>query len=573
MSKIILGINPYHADSSSCLFVNGELKSAVEEERINRVKHWAGLPLESIKFCLSENNLNINDVDTIAINTSPSSNLKIKIIYFLKNYIFGKKKYEIYSRLKKKKSIRNNILDYFSSKKNITFEYYDHHLSHISSAYFASGFDKAMGLSVDGFGDFTSIAWAKCEGKKIEVLERVFFPNSLGIFYEAITQLLEFKNYGDEYKVMGLSSYGNPSYVENLKKLFIDNNLPLLNTKYFNHVRRDFSYKFEGVPKQEKIFNDKISTILNLKISEISEYEKADIAKSCQILFENYLMNLIDKIKKINFSKNFVYAGGCALNSLANKKIIEDKYFNKVFIPYAPGDNGGSIGASLLSAVKNLEMKDLKNLQSPYLGPRFSNEEISKIIKNKNMQKKYKIREIQDKIELFKIASMLLKDSKILGFFNGRMEFGARALGNRSILADASNVNIKQIINQKIKRRENFRPFAPAILEDHKQNWFVTDFFNPYMAAVEGIKNEKKHLIPGVTHVDGTGRVQSVSKKYNKNFYNLINEFYKISNIPILLNTSFNENEPIVFNPLQAINCFERTDMDAIVLENYLIEK
>ena len=560
--SIILGLNFNHADSSACIIKNGELIFGIEEERINRIKHWSGVPHGSIKEALKYSKINLDEITDITINSNPISNLTYKITYGLKNYLFGKKKYEFLNRLKKKINIKKSINDHFrpiSLNKNVKVHYIDHHLSHIASAFYPSGFKEAAGLSVDGFGDFASICIAKCEDRKISIIKKYLFPNSLGVFFESFTQLIGFKNYGDEYKMMGLSSYGNPKFVN----LIIDNifdpkkNLTL-NLKYFNHTDSNFKYNFEGKPNQNKLYSyelEKLFNINNLTVEKISNIHK-DIAASAQKVFELKLIEICNDIKSMNISKNLVYSGGCALNSLANKKLEESKIFDKIFIPYAPGDGGGSIGSALY--FQNERKKDLKfkNLKSPYIGNSFSNNEIKKIIDNEDKLKIFKYKYYEDKNDLLK-----------------RMEFGARALGNRSILANPCNAEIKSIINKKIKRRESFRPFAPAVLIDKKNCWFNNDKENLYMASVENIKKEKQKFIPAVTHIDGTGRVQSVSKSDNLDFYNLISNFEEISNVPILLNTSFNENEPIVMHPLDAINCFLRTNMDALVLNNYIIER
>ncbi len=577
MTNVILGLNPNHADSSACIIHENKLQSAIEEERLNRVKHWAGVPNESIKFCLEQSNLKLGDITHVSINTSPKSNLKEKVFFFLRNYIFGKKKREIFKRLKKKASIKKNINQYFKSqkfKKNVVFNYHDHHLCHIASAFYPSEFDKAIGLSIDGFGDFSSLAIAECENNEIKIIERIYFPNSLGIFYEAITQFIGFEKYGDEYKIMGLSSYGKPTYEEILQKeLFISNEDPLLNLKYFNHTNKDFEYKFEGEPVQSRILNDNFKNLMSRNnIEKFDEFQK-NMASSCQKIFEKYLDKIIKKILQRKFSKNLVYAGGCALNSLANKSIIENSQFKKIYIPYAPSDNGGSIGAALVTSNKLNPKEKIVNLQNPFLGASYDNDEIKECINKNDLFSKYKISFFEKKDELYKKTGKLIYENNVIGFFSGRMEFGARALGNRSILANPSNKDVKNLINNKIKRRENFRPFAPAILEDKKNEWFTSSFFNPYMSSVENIVPEKRKIIPGVTHIDGTGRVQSVSKQFNLDFYNLIFQFYKISKIPIILNTSFNENEPIVMTPQHAIDCFERTKMDVLIMENYCLSR
>jgi carbamoyltransferase len=578
--SIILGINANHADSAACILKNGKLLFAIEEERINRIKHWSGIPIKSIEKCLDFAGINSIEVTDISINTNPFSNFGNKITFFLKNFVFGKKKYEIMERIKKKLSIKslinekNNNLNFNS---NVKVHYIDHHTSHIASAFYPSGFKNAIGLSIDGFGDFCSLTIAKCNEEGIKVVKRIYFPHSLGIFYEATTQLLGFRNYGDEYKVMGLSSYGEPEFFELIiKEIFKENNFYCLNTSYFNHANNNFEYKFLSQVQKNTIFNEKIFKIFKREElhynQEFNKY-KANIASSAQKVFEYFLKKICEEIKKINFSKNLVYAGGCALNSLANNQILINNYFEKIFIPYAPGDAGGCIGSALYTFRKKNKNKTFENLISPFVGSSYNNNDIKKIINSEVRLKKYKIKFFEKRKKLNTFIARKIFSNHIIGFFNSKMEFGARALGNRSILANPCSPNIKEILNSKIKRRESFRPFAPSILEDKKKEWFINERANPYMSIVEYIKEEKRKKIPAVTHVDGTGRVQTVSKDLNENFYNLIYEFYKISGVPILLNTSFNENEPIVQNPEEAINCFLRTKMDLLVLEDWIIER
>ena len=575
--SIILGLNCYHADSSACIFVDNKLVFGIEEERINRKKHWAGLPINSIKACLSYKNLKISDVTDIAINTNPYSNITQKASYFLKNYIIGSKKKEIFKRVKNKFNLLNDINKNFKKEKlnkNVKLHFIDHHKSHIASAFYPSKFNKAVGLSVDGFGDFCSVAIAKCEKKEIKIIDRIYFPHSLGVFYEAFTQLLGFQNYGDEYKVMGLSSFGSPIYYNEILNNFFSNKHNLsLNLKYFRHTGREFKYKFKGSPNQSKILNKLAATRFNVKRSQKITKKHKDIASSVQKIFEYKLMKIINKIIKLKFSKNLVYAGGCALNSLANKKIQESKSFKKIFIPYAPGDGGGSIGSALIVANTKYKYNNIKNLSSPYIGPDYNSDEILNYIKHNKSIKKFNLKKFDKKDELFSEIAKLIFKNKIIGYFNGRMEFGARALGNRSIIANPCNQKIKDIINIKIKRRESFRPFAPSILVEKKKKWFSSITSNPYMSSVESINQKKRKIIPAVTHVDGTGRVQSISKKDNFDFYSIIEKFEKLSGVPIILNTSFNENEPIVMSHKDAINCFLKTRMDALVLNDIIIKR
>lgn len=573
--KITLGLNSHHADSSACLFLDNELVFAIEEERLNRVKHWGGLPTESIRLCLKYGNIKLDQITDLTINTNPASNLSKKIFFFLKKFIFGQKKYEIFKRFEKKINLKFNIENQLNDKfnKSLQIHYIDHHLSHIASAYYPSKFDDAVALSVDGFGDFCSIAIAKCKKKDIKFIDKYYFPNSLGLLYEAFTQFIGFRKYGDEYKMMGLSSYGDPIYYEIIKKkIFFNYEKKILNLKYFNHIKKDFKYNFEGQPNQELIFNNNVFLICE-DFKNMNEDVKKNIAASIQKIFEEQLLSLIYKISSYKISTNLVYSGGCALNSLANKKIIESNLFQNLFIPYAPGDGGGSIGSALYH-LRNYFL-EFKNLKNPYIGKQISyqDEEIEIFLKKNENLNNFKIKKFKSKLELSKHIAKKIYENNIVGFYNGNMEFGARALGNRSILANPCNPKMKEILNDKIKKRENFRPFAPSILLDKKFEWFNNSIENPYMSWVEKINEDKRKFIPAVTHIDGTGRVQTVSKDLNEDFYNLIYQFYKISNVPILLNTSFNENEPIVRRPEEAISCFLRTEMDILVLENFVVER
>ena len=569
--EITIGINANHADSSISIFDKNKLIFAIEEERLNRIKHWAGVPLESIDKGLEHCDIEVDQIQHITINTNPLSNLNKKIPYFLNNFLFSKKSKEIIKRQSLKLDLKKQIRNYLGKNFKGSFHYVDHHLSHISSAFYPSGFDKAIGLTIDGFGDFCSFTISECSKKEIKIVDKIYFPHSIGVFYEAFTQLIGFKKYGEEYKMMGLSSYGEPKYKDIiLNNFFVNKDYKKLNLNLFNHHKRDFVYNFSGEPKQNILFGDNIYELLSLNKNNISEREVKDLASSCQKIFELMLHKILEKIKKLKYSRNIVYAGGCALNSLANLKIVSDNYFENLYIPYAPGDAGGSIGSSLYFL--SSKYQSFENLDNPYIGNEFSNEDIKSVLSNPQY-KKIKFKYIKDYKELNDEIVNKLNDKCVIGIFRGRMEFGPRALGNRSIIASPCFQDMKDIINLKIKKRENFRPFAPSIIEDFKDEWFETSFKNYYMSSVEKIKKEKRNLIPAVTHIDGTGRVQCVKNNINIKYYDLIKKFYEKTNVPVILNTSFNENEPIVSSPNEALDCFLRTDMDVLVLENYLITR
>ena len=573
--KIIIGINTYHADSSACIIVNGKLIAAIEEERINRKKHYSGYPIESIKECLRIADKKDSEITDIAFNTRPSSNLLPKGIFFLKNFSF--KKALLSESFKNKMNVKGLLLNKFALNKNVKFHYIEHHLAHIASAFYPSGFNDAVGLSIDGSGDFVTLAISECRNNRIKIIKKTNFPNSLGVFYHAMTQFLGFKNYGDEYKVMGLAAYGKPKYFDKIKdNLFIKNKKSIfeLNLNYFNHHKNNFKYIAKDSLHIDEIFNSNLNKLFSseFKYTINRDQFNKDFASSVQKIYEYFFEKIIDNLSIKNFSKNLVFAGGCALNSSANRFITnENKLFEKIYIPCAPGDNGGALGAAFVVS-SNFNNKT-QNYKNPYLGTEFSNDEIIKILNHDNYKNAVTYNFIENDVDLFKSAAKLITEGKIVGWFQGQMEFGPRALGNRSILADPRNPDMKNIINMKIKRRESFRPFAPSILEKYQSDWFESKFINPYMSSITKVKSDKQKIIPAVTHVDNTARIQTVSLDSNFRYASLINEFYLLTNVPILLNTSFNENEPIVMKPEEALNCLIRTDMDAVFINNYLVKK
>ena len=573
--KIILGINTYHADSSACIIVNGKLIAAIEEERINRKKHFSGYPIESIRECLRIANKRDTEITDIAFNTKPSSNLFAKGVFFLKNFSYDKN--SLSERFKKKINVKKLLFKNFTLNTNVKFHYIEHHLAHIASAFYPSGFKDAVGLSIDGSGDFVTLAISECKNNKITLTEKTNFPNSLGIFYHAMTQFLGFKNYGDEYKIMGLAAYGTPKYFDKIKaNLFKDNNKLIfeLNLDYFNHHKKNFQYIAEDTLYIDEIFNSNLIKLFSQELENKNNKEQfiKDFAASVQKVYEFFFKKIIEKLFLNNFSKNLVFAGGCALNSSANRFITNEKrQFKNIYIPCAPGDNGGALGAAFVVSAKY--STKVENFKNPYLGKEFSNHEVLEILKHNNYKDKVTYKFMENDVDLFKSAAQLISEGNVIGWFQGCMEFGPRALGNRSILADPRNPNMKSIINMKIKRRESFRPFAPSVIEKYQSDWFESDFTNPYMSSLAIVKSDKQKTIPSVTHIDGTARVQTVNSNNNSKYLNLINAFYLLTGVPILLNTSFNENEPIVMKPEESLDCLIRTDMDAVFINNYLVTK
>ena len=571
--RYILGINFLHSDTSSCIFKNGKLIAAAEEERFSRVKHTSSFPIKSINFCLNEAKIDISNLDVITINSNPFSSIDKKILFTLKNlkrYILAIKSL---SNIKKKLTIKKLISLNFKEKFNGKIFYLDHHLSHIASSAFFSNFEESVNLSIDGFGDFASAGWGTLIKGKLSLDKKILFPHSLGIFYQAITQFLGFKNYGDEYKVMGLSSYGNPIFENKLSKVLLKTYSGYkLNLDYFVHQNQSIIInETNGKLRYKDLYSEKLIHLLGPERKEEEEITQRhmDIAKSAQVIYEKTFFNLLNYLYQKYKIDNLTLSGGCAMNSVANGKILKNTPFKKIYISPNPGDAGGSIGSALLFINKN-KFEIHKDINYAYLGKSYTNDEIEKILNLNEIGDDFLVKKSSDD-QILDLITQELSKSKIIGWFQGKMEWGARALGNRSILADARNPKIKDIINSKIKRRESFRPFAPAILGEHTKNWFEIDKEVPFMSEVYSIKKDKRNKLPGITHIDGTGRLQTVTKSSNQRFYKLLEKFYEKTNIPILLNTSFNENEPIVESPKQAIDCFMRTNMDILVLENWMI--
>jgi carbamoyltransferase len=571
----ILGLNSYHGDSSACLVIDGKLIAAVAEERFKREKHWSGLPLESINYCLKEANISIDDVDYIAINRNPKANFLRKLIWTLIHQPSSRLIKNRAENLKKILTIKEDILSHFQSKNNsIKTFYIEHHLAHAASTFFVSPFEESAILTIDGFGDFVSTLLAYGKGNKIYPIKRIFFPHSLGLFYLTITQFLGFWNYGDEYKVMGLAAYGKPIYLDKFKKIVKlkkDGSGFQLDTSYFLHISKGAtSTWFNQKPVIDRMFSDKFIKEFGKPREPNTEINQRDmdLAASLQALTEEIYFALLNYLYKVTKSQNICLAGGVALNSSANGKIFERTPFKEIFIQPAASDDGGAIGAAFYLWNHILNQKRSFIMEHAYWGPKYSEDEIELALKKSNLN----YVKLKDEELLPKVAKDIA-DGKIVGWFQGRMEFGPRALGNRSIVVDPRRKEMKDILNERIKRREWFRPFAPSILEEEVDKWFEINYPEPFMIKTYKWKEEKRHLVPAVVHEDGTGRLQTVSKKTNPRYWQLIKEFQNLTGIPIVLNTSFNENEPIVNKPEEAIDCFLRTKMDVLVLENFYVSR
>ena len=574
---IILGINAYHGDSSACLLKNGQIICAIEEERIRRIKHWAGFPIESIKWCLDYSGVSIKDVNYIAVSRNPLSKLHKKLLRLITkapSINFIRDRFSNLQKIKDIKSIISEQMEIQSDELQAKLVNVEHHRAHLASAYYVSGFNKSACISVDGFGDFLSVMKGEGSGDNISIIDSVEYPHSLGIFYTALTQFLGFRNYGDEYKLMGLSAYGKPTFFNELSQILElkDNGLFKLNTEYFLHDSNGVEMTWNnGSPDIDIIYSDKMVELLGEprgRGEDITEKHK-NLAASVQSVYEHTFFHMLNDLYEKTQNVNICLAGGCVQNSLANGKILNNTDFKNIFIPPSAHDGGTSIGAALWVWHNHLkENSNYKEISSPYLGPEYENDYIQNYLNSNNIEFSY----LEDQ-SLFKEVSKLISQGNVVGWFQGRSEWGPRALGNRSILCDPRNPNMQNIINSKIKRRESFRPFAPSILYEYVGDWFKHSHPVNYMEMVYEINDDKIGRIPAVTHVDGTGRLQTVTKELNPRYYNLIKEFFNLTEVPILLNTSFNENEPIVNSPDQAVECFLRTDMDALVLNNYLVRR
>ncbi|MEH1865983.1 MAG: carbamoyltransferase C-terminal domain-containing protein [Nostoc sp.] len=571
----ILGINAYHGDASASLVQDGQLIAAVEEERFNRVKHWAGFPAESIRYCLKVGGISAADLDHVAVSFNPKANLNRKLLFTLQQRPSLSSLLDRFNKQTKSTSLKQELAEAcYSTSEDIraTIHNLEHHTTHLASAFFISPFEKAAILSIDGMGDFVSTLAAGGEGNHLEYFSRTHYPHSIGYLYNAITLYLGFPAYGDEYKVMGLAPYGEPEYLEAFRRLIYPKGDSFeLNLDYFTHHEQGIAMKWEnGAPIVEPFHSPELEKLLGPARNSKSEVTQKhqNIAASVQAVTEEIIFHLINRLSDRYKSENLCLAGGVAMNSVANGKITQNTSFKNIYIPVGAADNGTSIGAAFF--IWNHLLKQPRNfvLNHAYWGSEFTDEECLLALQSHDLQP-----QIREREALLHHVVDALCEGKVVGWFQGRMEFAARALGNRSLLADPRRADMRDIINLKIKFREKFRPFAPSILEERVGEFFEVDEPAPFMEKVFKIRPEKREQIPAVTHVDGTGRLQSVSRQTNPLYWDLINTFAERTGIPIVLNTSLNENEPIVRTPTEAIQCFLRTHMDALVLGSYYVER
>jgi carbamoyltransferase len=578
---IVLGLNAFHGDSSAALVRDGVLVAAAEEERFRRIKHWAGFPWEAIAYCLHEAGLQLSDVDHIALNQDGRANFARKIAYFLvKRPNLGL----VRSRLKNRRAREGIPALLATAFPKQAFRgklhHVEHHLAHLSSAFHVCPFNEAIVMSVDGFGDFSSAAWGVGKGSHITVTNRVYFPHSLGVFYQALTQYLGFPHYGDEYKVMGLAPHGKPSLIEamrNIVRLVSDGGFEL-DLAFFRHHREELRYQWsDETPRFSDLFSGELERLLGPRRGPTDPLEDRhrDVARSVQAMYEEAFFHILGNIQRQSGLTDLALAGGCAMNSVANGKVRRMTPCRRVYVQSAAGDAGGAIGAAFAVWHKLGGGRDFV-MDHAYWGPEFGSDDVSELLSNNEREIKQAnctVEVIREESTLCRRTASAISEGNVVGWFQGRMEWGPRALGNRSILCDPRRADMKAVLNAKIKRRESFRPFAPSVLQEAVSEWFEEDDAVPFMMQVFQIREDKRRLIPAVTHVDGSGRLQTVSRRTNPRYHCLIDHFRGLTGIPILLNTSFNENEPVVCKPLEALDCFLRTKMDLLVIGDTLISR
>ena len=574
---IILGINAFHAGASAALLVNGKPVAAVAEERLNRIKYYPGFPALAICECLDMAGVGFKDIDYVAVGRDSSANQSRKIEYVLRNptllldLLRIKRNRKALDDLKVLMAMECNV-----SPAELRFEQFniEHHLSHIASAYYISPWERCAGFSMDGSGDFVTCMLAQCEGNQIDIKHRIYVPHSLGLFYTTVCDFIGYRKYGDEGKVMGLAPYGEDTYTglfEDMIKL-TEKSFEL-NPKYFipfgaNQTMK-INEKGEVVLGRQRPSNYMIE-LFGQPREPYTEIEKRDrdLAFGMQRIFEKVYMHTLNVLHRMVPDERVVMAGGSVLNSVANGKMFDHTPFRETTIQPAAGDEGLALGAALYLSRAILQEKERYVMVDAYLGREYSDEDIQATLDARNVGYAQLDRDALLQTTVDEIAK-----GNIVGWFQGRMEWGPRALGNRSILANPSMTNMKDILNSRIKRREWFRPFAPSVLVERQAEIFEHTHPSPFMLHVYKIKPEWRDRLIAVNHVDDTGRLQSVSREENPLYYDLIKLYGEKTGVPVVLNTSFNENEPIVCSPDDAIKCFLRTKMDVLAIGSFVCKK
>jgi carbamoyltransferase len=573
---LILGLNMFHADASAAIVQDGKVIFAIAEERLNRIKHYAGFPALAIKACLDAVGAKITDVDHVAVGRDSDANMTKKVQYALANPA----KILNFIRLRQRKEAMRDVRSLVAQALNVdpqmphfTEHHIEHHIAHIASAYYCSPWEKAAGFSYDGSGDFVSTMMASCEGNGIKVLDRVFLTHSLGSFYTMICEFIGYSKYGDEGKVMGLAPYGRDTYCAQIREIIeLCDPAFRLDLDYFMPLgsNQGMEIQADGTVKLARHFSDRMAKLFGPPRETQAEIlqRDMDLAYAMQHRFEEVFFHLLKHLHQRVPSEDLAMAGGCALNSVANGKLFWETPFRRTWIQPAAGDEGLAIGAALHTYHSTLQQSGRHEMKNSYLGPEFSDSRIESDLKHANIR----YRKLEREPLLDAVAEQIAAGN-VIGWFQGRMEWGPRALGNRSIVAHPGLPDMKDVLNARIKHREWFRPFAPSILVERQSEYFEYDHPSPFMLHVYKIRPEKRAQLCAVNHVDDTGRLQTVSREENPLYYDLICAFESRSGIPVILNTSFNENEPIVCKPEEAIDCFKRTRMDVLAIGSYLVLK
>ena len=573
---LILGLNMFHADASAAIVQDGKLMFAIAEERLNRVKHYAGFPTLAINACLDAVGANIADIDHVCVGQDSDANLVEKIRYAISNPA----RLLNFIRLRQRKRDMRDVRELIASNlecdpQSLRFRLHhlEHHIAHIASAYYCCPWEKSAGFSYDGSGDFVSTMMARCEGNRIDVLDRVFLPHSLGSFYTMICEFIGYNKYGDEGKVMGLAPYGSDRFCEQVRDLLMTSGPGFeLDLDFFKPLGSNEGMRIrpDGTVALARHFSGRMIELFGPPRdpdTAISQREM-DLAYAMQHCFEEVFFHLLNELHKKVPLETLAMAGGCALNSVANGKLFSRTPFRHTWIQPAAGDEGLALGAALHTYHSVLGHRRDFAMRDSYLGPEFSAPQIEASLKRAGV----KYRKLEREPLLDAVAGHVAQGD-VVGWFQGRMEWGPRALGNRSIVAHPGLPNMKDVLNARIKRREWFRPFAPSILKERQSEFFEHEHPSPFMLHVYKIRPEKREQLCAVNHVDDTGRLQSVGRDENPLYYDLIRAFERKTGLPVVLNTSFNENEPIVCAPDEAISCFQRTKMDALAIGPFIALK
>lgn len=579
---LILGINAFHADAAAAIVRNGRILGAAEEERFRRIKHWAGFPTEAIAWCLADAGVTLADVDHIAINSLPGAHRWRKLLYTAASRPDPRFLLARWRNKRERAGLAQQLTAAFPDQPvRAQLHFVEHHRAHLASAFFASPFEQAAVISVDGFGDFSSGAWGYGNGSELGIEGQIWFPHSLGAFYTAITQFLGFPHYGDEYKVMGLAPYGEPNQMEAMRRIvrLRPDGTYRLDLTWFQHAGQNLPHQWShGIPTVGQHWSPALESLLGpaRRPDEPLEQRHKDIARSAQAMYEEAFFHLLKELHRRHPVAELCIAGGCGANSVANGKVTAATPFERVYVQAAAGDAGGALGAAL-DVWHSLGNDRAEPMRQAYLGSEATAGSIEALLADQAraaaLAEAHCTIERPAEQELCDRVAAAIAEGLVIGWFDGRMEWGPRALGHRSILGDPRRADMKDILNLKIKRRESFRPFAPSVLREAVPAWFERDGDVPFMMQVYPIRAEKRPLIPAVTHVDGTGRLQTVTEAENGRYYHLIRAFEALTGVPMVLNTSFNENEPIVCTPDQALDCFLRTRMDVLVLGPVLIRR